>query len=475
MMRYLSFALVTLGSLALEHLPPIHYTISRRGGSFPAPDIANLTYLLEQLRVVEQRYNSTTRDFIGNKVVRKPKRPHGTQALSTLLGDVGRDGNWLASLHIGDPIQEVDMDLDMLTADWWIFSTSSGKGSFYLDFNSKTYVDAESPLSVPTCREPKDIIHLPTIKRSIPISFALCRPAKQWVSTLLPSGAYLGLAASTVLSQTKTVPLMMQMIEKNVINTPVWSLVLINGKDGIFSIGGTSAPPVRRAKMETDDELARAGNHGMKRDGVVASRSAADIEMEADLSANEWKWSKVQGAEGWWQILMRGIWVDGSKVLENQPIVLDINTPFILAPPVAARAFYSSVSWSRQLPPPYDQFHAYPCFNPPKIHFEFAGWNVEVLKGKREQGTFSPGGRFSLGRMASGSGYCLGIVVESRMGKGMSLGTEAANMGFKTSMEGGNGLEDVWIVGEPFFRDVQVAFNWKEKKVGMQRDRKSVV
>jgi hypothetical protein len=139
MMRYLSFALVTLGSLALEHLPPIHYTISRRGGSFPAPDIANLTYLLEQLRVVEQRYNSTTRDFIGNKVVRKPKRPHGTQALSTLLGDVGRDGNWLASLHIGDPIQEVDMDLDMLTADWWIFSTSSGKGSFYLDFNSKTY------------------------------------------------------------------------------------------------------------------------------------------------------------------------------------------------------------------------------------------------------------------------------------------------------------------------------------------------
>jgi len=45
------------------------------------------------------------------------------------------------------------------------------------------------------------------------------------------------------------------------------------------------------------------------------------------------------------------------------------------------------------------------------------------------------------------------------MGKGMSLGTEAGNMGFETSMEGGNGLEDVWIIGEPFFRDVQVAFD----------------
>jgi hypothetical protein len=139
MLRYLAFLLFVLGSLAAGTLPPIHYTISRRGGSFPAPDISNLTYLLEQLQVVEQRFNATRRDFIGNKVVRKPKRLHGTQASTILLGDVGREGNWFASLHIGDPVQEVDMDLDMLTADWWIFSTSSTKGSFYLDFNSKTY------------------------------------------------------------------------------------------------------------------------------------------------------------------------------------------------------------------------------------------------------------------------------------------------------------------------------------------------
>jgi hypothetical protein len=89
--------------------------------------------------VVEFRFNATTRDFVGNKVVHKPKRLRGTQASSTLLGDVGREGNWFASLNIGEPVQQVDMDLDMLTADWWIFSTSSGKGSFYLDFNSKTY------------------------------------------------------------------------------------------------------------------------------------------------------------------------------------------------------------------------------------------------------------------------------------------------------------------------------------------------
>jgi hypothetical protein len=142
MMRYFQFVLFILGSLAVENLPPIHYTISRRSGSFPTPDIANnanLTFLLEQLQIVEQRFNTTTRDFTGNKVVRRPRRLHGTQASSIMLGDVGREGNWFASLHIGEPVQEVNMDLDMLTADWWIFSTSSGTGSFYLDFNSKTH------------------------------------------------------------------------------------------------------------------------------------------------------------------------------------------------------------------------------------------------------------------------------------------------------------------------------------------------
>lgn len=127
MILLLVFLLLWVSSRAA--LPPIHYTISRRGGSFPAPYTANLTYLLEQLRIVEQRYSATTRTFSGNKVVRKPKRLRGTQAGTALLGEVGRDGNWFASLNIGDPIQQVDMDLDMLTADWFMLSTSSDKGS----------------------------------------------------------------------------------------------------------------------------------------------------------------------------------------------------------------------------------------------------------------------------------------------------------------------------------------------------------
>ena len=137
---------VTLAIRATKSLPPIRYPISRRGGSFPAPDIANLTYLLEQLQDVEKRFDATRRDFSGNKVVRKPKRLYGTQAGTILLGEAGREGSWFANLHIGEPAQEVDMDLDLLTADWWILSTSSNKGSFYLDFHSKSY--GQSPRSM---------------------------------------------------------------------------------------------------------------------------------------------------------------------------------------------------------------------------------------------------------------------------------------------------------------------------------------
>jgi hypothetical protein len=45
------------------------------------------------------------------------------------------------------------------------------------------------------------------------------------------------------------------------------------------------------------------------------------------------------------------------------------------------------------------------------------------------------------------------------MGHKTSIGSDAAKMGFERNVEGGIGLEDVWIIGEPFFRDVQVAFN----------------
>jgi hypothetical protein len=136
---------------------------------------------------------------------------------------------------------------------------------------------------------------------------------------------YLGLAPSITLSQTKTTSFMPQLIEKNIIDSSVWSLLLVNGKEGLFSIGGTSISSVRQVEKETDDDLAHIGGHEeRKRDGVVKK---ADAEPQSEDLVRDWKWSKVQGADGWWQVLMQGMWVDDIKVLQQQPIILDVSIP----------------------------------------------------------------------------------------------------------------------------------------------------
>ncbi|KAK6596219.1 hypothetical protein H4I95_10135 [Botrytis cinerea] len=510
-------------SFTVATLPPLHYTITRRGGSFPAPDTANLTFLQSTLADINARFTNSERILKGNKVVRVPKRWHDGQITNTtnpkprsgtyiqpgttLLGEVGKAGSWFTSLKIGEPYQNVDLDLNMLTADFAIVSTPSGKGSFI----SKREVGRI------VCG--KDVVGLPLGfdmfagfkgERYIPVSFAHCRPQKQWVGSLGESGASLGLAVGEGLGQVGGWKggLLGQIVKSGVVDTDVWSLMLINGYEGVFSVGGSSVEAVRVVEESIKKELKKleaaeasefqpendewetpnvdelqSGND-KKMDGLGMQSQHDEIKRNSELGlmkrdefalddndltrkSNDesvWEWSKVRGADGWWEILMKGIWVDGNKVIQNQPIVLDVNTPFIIGPSHLVRSLYSSISGSRQLPPPYDQFHAYPCFNPPHLLLEFGNLRVKVLNGKRDEGSFSPGGRFSLGRMERGSGYCVGIVVEGRFGNMDGQRGTVDNGGVE-----GNGMEDMWIFGEPFFRDVQVAFDWKEKRVGMQR------
>ena len=43
-----------------------------------------------------------------------------------------------ATVAIGDPPQEIEVDLDMLTSDFYVITTTSSKGSRYDDFFSRT-------------------------------------------------------------------------------------------------------------------------------------------------------------------------------------------------------------------------------------------------------------------------------------------------------------------------------------------------
>lgn len=110
---------------------------------------------------------------------------------------------------------------------------------------------------------------------------------------------------------------MPQLIEKHIIDAPIWSILLINGREGIFSIGGTSAAVVRGLEQETADDLARLGGTQIRRQSRI--RNSGD-------ESSEWKWLQVQGAEGWWQIPLRAVWIDGIKILDSQPVILDVSS-----------------------------------------------------------------------------------------------------------------------------------------------------
>jgi len=197
-------------------------------------------------------------------------------------------------------------------------------------------------------------------------------------------------------------------------------------------------------------------------------------------------------------MLMQGVWVDGSRVLQNQAVVADvgynitvmlsssflkealtdrqINSPFILAPPHAAKAFYASISGSHPLPPPYSNFYVFPCLNPPTLHFEFASTSFPAMHGGRgADWSDVPGGRFSLGRLEDGSGYCVGSVVETRMGireerDEMMGGTQnELHSAAQRGGMGGNGMRDVWVIGEGFFRGVGGVFDVSSTRYVIQK------
>lgn len=100
--------------------------------------------------------------------------------------------------------------------------------------------------------------------------------------------------------------------------------------------------------------------------------------------------------------------------------------------------------------------------------------------GKGTDWAGEPGGRFSLGRLREGSGYCVGAVVETRMGVGVgeesgpvkkrggkgrsarskgALGDVGVGVGVVAGELAGNGMRDVWVLGEAFFRGVGGVFD----------------
>lgn len=100
------------------------------------------------------------------------------------------------------------------------------------------------------------------------------------------------------------------------------------------------------------------------------------------------------------------------------------------------------------------------------------------MRGSKSTEHRGANGKFSLGKVSDDSGYCVGAVVETRMGVGDAApvkrggaggeGGSRFNVGFESGMLAGNGLRDVWVLGEPVFRGMGLVFDMKSKEVGFR-------
>ncbi|KAJ9605411.1 hypothetical protein H2200_010068 [Cladophialophora chaetospira] len=439
--------------------PGIHLPLFRRGGRFSLHESANLTRLTGILHDVEAKYARSQRAVDGNQLVRRWRSSEGRDENDPEVVDVaGRDNQWYTLLEVGNPKQLLKVDLDMLSPDFYTIVTTSRNGVGYDASASESHGFSERRVH-PICKTSSDDFHFPELF-AVRLDLPICSPAKASRQTLANSGSSLGLAPHAgSLARLASPPLLRQLSEKDLVKEQIWSVTLLDAENGILSLGGTIARDIEEAKVRGEIELKHFGD-------PVATSEWVIEQVEARLNFllppetpwdKHFKWTEVQGAAGWWTALMRGVWVSGAKVLKNQPVLFDINAPFILAPPVAAKRFYESIGGTKRLPSPYDNFFAFPCLNRANIAFEIGGWSFPTMQGEgtSADALFGPaGGSFSLGKVADGTGYCVGSVVETKM----ALSREGLE----------SGMKDMWVLGEPFFRGLGVVFDVDEGKVGMR-------
>lgn len=237
-------------------------------------------------------------------------------------------------LLVGSPPQKLEVDIDMLSPDFYTVMTTSGKGSRYDTFASTSHgIKRQRDISSlidnltvftaghsdervhPLCPLPSDdflFSGLDPIRLACPI----CTPSKASRQTLANSGTLLGLSPHGSLARLSSQSLLSQLLDKNVISHNIWSATLLDADTGILSFGGTIAKEVEEAKIRGEVELQHFGE-SVATPEWVAEQVAGQMRlvMPAELPwDHHFKWTDVQGAAGWWTALMRGVWISEAKV-----------------------------------------------------------------------------------------------------------------------------------------------------------------
>ena len=315
---------------------------------------------------------------------------------------------------------------------------------------------------------------------SLPL--AVCTAPRYSTFTRLHSGAVFGLSAQSASLHAQrslrrissTTSLLSILYDAGLVQKEIASVTLLDAISGVLTLGGSIAEEIETARIRGEVELDLLGQQLSLSPEQLAAKIDSALQQRM-LSfphepENQFRWlpsstsaKATSGTfNGWWTPLMSGLWINGNKALRNQPTLLDIQCPFILAPPLAAQAFYKSIAGARKLAHENinvggddSRFWLVPCPNPASIAFELAGWMFPALRGETRDDSISGpvGGPQSLGLWKEGTGYCVGVVVESRMQGEEWMGT---------------GLQNSWVLGEPFFKGMGVIFDLEEGRIGFR-------
>ncbi|KAK9450612.1 aspartic peptidase domain-containing protein [Limtongia smithiae] len=285
----------------------------------------------------------------------------------------------------------------MTSSDFWVESTTSVHGTAFDAEKSQSYFTKDA-LVFKDCVASSDILRVGLAEFAI--DFAHCVPPRASVRTLRPSGGMLGLAHSC-LTQTG-VP---QFFEASATSAA-------DGADGAVS----RATENRLGELMFSVEYKPEDPAG----GAYLALGGMPHQVEEALYA-------PVKTTGFWQILFKTMLLDGNGVVDNIQGVIDVNCPFVLAPPEDVHSFYSAISGAQPLS---NGFWSYPCFEDPKIHIEHAGWLFPFKDN-------------NLGKVKEASGYCVGPIVEAD-------------------------LAGLWVIGEPFLRGTLSVFDYKKKRVGFR-------
>lgn len=135
--------------------------------------------------------------------------------------------------------------------------------------------------------------------------------------------------------------------------------------------------------------------------------------------------------QGYWQIMMDAVSVNGTTVVQNVPAIVDTGTTLVLGRKADVVAFYAAVPGAQDATSEIGEgYYTIPCDNPPAANLTFGG-RAFTMSGESLRGD----------PMASDASRCVGNVV-------------------------GSDSQPFWILGDRFLTNVYAVFDMAAPRVG---------